>query len=315
MLWHKGLFETRFVVIALLTASALLGGSSPSMGQAELAVFQGTVRSVEGEPLADAQITLKDVSRGGEYKTETNDKGYFYRRGLRPSEYVITIEKEGYEPFQQEVRFRAGEEKRQDFQLMPAASPAEAAFQEAVTAFNAGNYEEAARAFEEVVRLSPEAPEGHSNLGLSYMQLGRMEDAIRELEKAGELAPDSFRTWAQLGMVYSQAERFEDAIRAFETALAAEHQPADPMVAEASMALGSLYFAESRVEDAVAAYQRVLAILPDSPEALLNLGKCYFNLGDVEHAREAFNRIVEVAPDSPEAEQAKTFIAELDKSP
>ena len=315
MFWRKVLCRPSWIGFAFLTASVWSVGSLPLLSQAELAVFQGTVTDAEGKPVADAKIQLKDVSRGGSYETETNEKGFFYRRGLRPSDYELTIEAEGYQTYQEQMRFRAGEEKRQNFQLVPAATPAEAAFQEGINAFNEQKYEEAAKAFEEVVRLSPETPEGHTNLALAYLQLGRTDDASRELEKAGELAPDSFRTWAQLGMVYGEAKRFEDAIRAFETALAIEHEPSDPMVIESQLALGSLYFSQGRVDDAVKTYQNVLAVAPENPEALLSLGKCYFNLGEVDQAKQSFNRVVEVAPDSPQAEQAKGFLEELNKTP
>ena len=68
-------------------------------GQAELATFRGKVVDAEGNPVADATIVLLDATRGGAIKIKTNDKGNFYRRGLRPSEYVLTIEKDGVSNF------------------------------------------------------------------------------------------------------------------------------------------------------------------------------------------------------------------------
>ena len=219
-------------------------------GQAELATFRGKVVDAEGKPVADATVVLEDKTMGGTVKFETNDKGTFYRRGLRPSEYTLTITKDGYMVLEVPLDFRAGEEKREEFRMVASMSGAETAFKEGIEAFNAGNLEAAAKAFEEVTRLSPETPEGHTNLALAYIQLGNMAGAVQELEKAAELSAD-FRTWAQLGMVYVQADRLQAAARAFETALEKEHDAADPIAYECWMALGSLYFAEGRVPDSV----------------------------------------------------------------
>ncbi|HXV63760.1 MAG TPA: tetratricopeptide repeat protein [Vicinamibacteria bacterium] len=283
-----------------------------AMGQAELATFRGKVVDVEGNPIADATIMLEDQTMGGTITVDTNDKGSFYRRGLRPSEYKLTITKEGYMDLEVPLQFRAGEEKREEFQMVAAMSGAEAAFQKGIEAFNAGQFEAAIEAFEEVTRLSPETPEGHTNLALAYIQVEKMPEAIQELEKAAELAAD-FRTWAQLAMAYVRVDRLQAAARSFETALEKEHDPQDPVAYECWMALGSLYFADNRVGDAVAAYEKALSIDSSSAEALVALGKCQFNLRDMDKARQYFQRTIDTAPSSPQAEEARAFLEEIEK--
>lgn len=279
-------------------------------GQAELATLRGTVLDMDGNPLEDATILLTDTVRGGEVKTETNGKGSFYRRGLRPGEYAVTIEKEGYAAIDEELAFRAGEEKREEFRMVAAMSGAEVAFGEGIEAFNAGDFEAAAIAFEEVTRLSPETAEGHTNLALAYLQTGKVAEGIQELEKAAELSAD-FRTWAQLSMAYVQVDRLQAAVRGFETALEKEHDPADPVVYECWMALGSLYFAENRVEDSLAAYENALSANSGSVEALVAAGKCAFNLGDMAKSKDFFQRTIDEDSGSPQAEEAKAFLEEI----
>ncbi|HSF15943.1 MAG TPA: tetratricopeptide repeat protein [Vicinamibacteria bacterium] len=280
--------------------------------QAELATFRGRVVDVDGKPIADATVTLEDQTMGGTITVETNDKGSFYRRGLRPSEYKLTITKEGYMDLEVPLQFRAGEEKREEFQMVAAMSGAEAAFQKGIEAFNAGEFEAAIEAFEEVTRLSPETPEGHTNLALAYIQVEKMPEAIQELEKAAELSAD-FRTWAQLAMAYVRVDRLQAAARSFETALGKEHDPRDPIAYECWMALGSLYFADNRVGDAVTAYENALSIDSGSAEALVALGKCQFNLRDMDKARQYFQRTIDTAPSSPQAEEARAFLDEIEK--
>lgn len=308
-----GRVSTAFIPLVFSFAGSWVAPAAVLAAQAELATFRGKVTDGEGRPVDGATVRLTDLSRGGEVTFKTDGKGNFYRRGLRPSDYEISIEKEGFQSYEGRMELRAGEEKRQDFRIVPAATPAEAAFQKGIEAFNQGRFEDAARAFEEVTRLAPEAPEGHSNLALAYVQLKRLPDAIQELEKAAELAPDSFRTWAQLGMAYVQVQRLEAAVRAFETALSKEHDPSDNMAFESWMALGALYFSDGKVTDAVGAYEKALVSSPGSAAALVSLGKCHFNQGDMERALERFRQVLAVAPNSPEASEAQAFIEEIEK--
>ena len=304
--------ESRMFRLFLVLSSVLFMAAPGIGGQSELASVRGKVVDTEGNPVADATVVLEDRVRGGEVKLETNNKGTFYRRGLRPGEYALTIEKDGYMVLEEELAFRAGEEKREEFRMVAAMSGAEIAFGQGIEAFNAGDFEAAAKAFEEVTRLSPETPEGHTNLALAYVQIGKMSEGVQELEKAAELSSD-FRTWAQLAMAYVQVDRLEAATRGFEMALEKEHDPADPIAYECWMALGSLYFADGRVPESVKAYENALNVDSSSVEALVALGKCQFNLGDMTKAQDYFQRTIDTQPSSPQAEEAKAFIEEIEK--
>jgi tetratricopeptide (TPR) repeat protein len=66
--------------------------------------------------------------------------------------------------------------------------PVTAAFERGVAAYNADDADAAADAFEEAVRLAPDASEAHINLGLVYLRLQRPEDAMRELVMGASLA-------------------------------------------------------------------------------------------------------------------------------
>jgi tetratricopeptide (TPR) repeat protein len=73
-----------------------------------------------------------------------------------------------------------------------AAAPPEdstfaAALERGIAAYNADDVDAAADAFEEAVRLAPEEPEAHINLGLVYMRLQRPEDGLRELAAGARL--------------------------------------------------------------------------------------------------------------------------------
>jgi tetratricopeptide (TPR) repeat protein len=70
-----------------------------------------------------------------------------------------------------------GDRARSDRDDDPVAD----ALERGVAADNMDDTDAAADAFEEAVRLAPENPEAHINLGLVYLRLQRPEDAMREL--------------------------------------------------------------------------------------------------------------------------------------
>ena len=53
-----------------------------------------------------------------------------------------------------------------------------------------GNFDMAALAFENAVKLAPDWPEAHNALGEAYVQLLRFDDAVAEFDKAVELKDD-----------------------------------------------------------------------------------------------------------------------------
>ena len=286
--------------------------ASLAHAQADITSLRGTVTDVEGPPLEGARVHVTALARGTERETETNDKGEFLFRGLHAGEYEVLVEKEQYQGFKETIRLRLGPPTTREYQLKNLITPAHAAFNRGIEAFQAGNLEEAAQAFEESVALAPEVVDGHANLAATYARLGREEDALRELEKVIELSPDSFRASAQLAATYAQMNRFDEAIETLETALAMEFS--DPGVHDAWVNLGTLYFMGDRTRDAIGAYEKALVSNPSSATALLSLGKCHFNLGETDEAIARFQQVVDVAPESNEASEAKVFIAEFEKS-
>lgn len=61
------------------------------------------------------------------------------------------------------------------------------AFDRGVAALNADDFDAAADAFEEAVRLAPRDPEARINLGIVYLRLQRSDDALRELSIGASL--------------------------------------------------------------------------------------------------------------------------------
>lgn len=298
----------------VMAAVALAVSTTVVYGQIELAAIQGTVTDEEGKPLEGVTVRLRDADRGREIEVHSDKSGRFYRRGLRAIEYELFVEKDGYQPIQDKLRLSAGVDKRFDFTLVKAAPEGAEEFVKGVAAFNRGDNQTAALAFEESLKRAPDAPEIRVNLALAYMRLSRMDDAIAQLEKASALAPDQPRTFLQLGGAYVEAKKYDKAIEAFEKGLAKQPDLTDPLAYEATVTLGATYFASGQNEQAIARFEKALAVKRDAPAPKLGLAKCAFSKGDVALALKYFKEVVSSAPGTPEAAEAEAFIKELEKT-
>ena len=83
--------------------------------------------------------------------------------------------------------------------------------------FQAGQFSEAAQAFQEVTETHPDWATGYFMLGQSLNMLHRRSEAIMALRKANTLDPKQAQIGYALGKLYVQAERVEEADAVLET--------------------------------------------------------------------------------------------------
>lgn len=308
--------HSRGTLALLLTIVALLGGARAASGQMELAAIQGTVvDEQDGRPLQEVTIRMRDLQRGSETVVKTDKGGRFYRRGMQAVEYEITVEKEGFQPIHDKIDLKAGVEGRFNFKLAKATPAGAVDFQTGVAAYNKGDFQAAATAFEAAVQKAPTLPELYVNLALAYHRLNRTADAVAQLEKAASLGPDDPKIQYQLGSAYVEMQAYAKAIAAFEKGLAKQpNLAADPLALEATSTLGAVYFAQGDNARAEEQFQKVLTAKPGAASATLGLGKVYFSKGEVVKALQLFEQVVAAHPGTPEATQAEAFIKELRKS-
>ncbi|MGE0450522.1 MAG: tetratricopeptide repeat protein [Vicinamibacterales bacterium] len=302
----------RRLACALSLAIVTLFGTASAFAQMELAVMQGTVKDEAGKPIPDVTLTLKDADRGQEIVLKSDKSGRFYRRGLQATEYSMTVEKEGYQSLADKLRLTAGTDRRFDFKLAKATPAGTVEFQEGVKAFNAGDFQAAAKSFEAAVERAPTIPDLRVNLALAYYRLERTADAVAQLEKAASLAPNDPRLQFQLGSAYVDMKDMPKAAAAFEAGLAKVADPKDPIAYEARVTLGAIQFAMGDADKAKATYEQALAQQPNGAAALLGLGKV-LSQSDVDEAIRTFERVVSMHPGTPQATEAQAFITALKK--
>jgi peptidoglycan/xylan/chitin deacetylase (PgdA/CDA1 family)/uncharacterized caspase-like protein len=88
--------------------------------------------------------------------------------------------------------------------------------QRAMSLYREKRYQEAAQAFESVLKLHPGHVMATNNLGFVYFKLGRLDDAVTWYEKAIALDPKRAIAYANLGDALVQLNRPADAKRAYQ---------------------------------------------------------------------------------------------------
>ena len=71
---------------------------------------------------------------------------------------------------------------------------------------------EAAALVQEAIRLFPDNPEAHNNLGVAYQRMGRLADAEKEHREAIRLLPNYAEPYNNLGIVAEQQGRLDEAV-------------------------------------------------------------------------------------------------------
>jgi len=142
-----------------------------------------------------------------------------------------------------------------------SAAPASAqATAEARAALRSGEYDQAIRDYQRLVRADPASVEARRSLVEALMVRGRYDDA----ETAAREAPDAASMGVTLGRVLVRRGRLEEAEAAFR--LASEDGADDRLTAEAE--LGELLFRRGRIDDAMARFDRFIDVYNQANGAL-----------------------------------------------
>ncbi|MEN8162493.1 MAG: tetratricopeptide repeat protein [Acidobacteriota bacterium] len=158
------------------------------------------------------------------------------------------------------------------------------------TAFEMGELEKAASAFEKVLALRGPHLESLIYLGTVASDLGHWERAEQVLTTARDLDPTAFLPSFTLGALAGMQGRPEDAIKHLETAIALDRVP------QAYYLLGANSLEMGRTGGAIDAFKEAVALAPDFEDALYQLGVAYLRRGWSKKALETFRRVLRLDP-------------------
>jgi len=186
-------------------------------------------------------------------------------------------------------------------QLGPAEADLAARAQRAKEAMAAGQFDEAAAGYAEVVKAMPGDAGMRLNLGMALSMAGRIQEAVPHLERAVTLQPALMPAWLFIGASRLQLGEPDRALAPLRKVAAAE-----PDNTRARELLGEALMALERYEGAVVQFRAVTTGEPSRARGWFGLGKSYEAL-----ARAAFARLAHVTGGSPYALllQADVFAA------
>ena len=193
-----------------------------------------------------------------------------------------------------------------------------------------GDYQSAANAFKELVRIMPYQPTFYIRLGSLYNQLDNKQEAITAYERAIKINRDLWRAhdalwklcFEQHNQLYQEdqldaaAENLRKAIYSYSElrrlAQPANHKHDDELMTYFRARLGSLYVALQRENQAIEVLKTALATAPGAPDANYWLGIAYQEIGNFEQAEHYLRRTIALSPEREEAYNALGyFFADL----
>lgn len=178
----------------------------------------------------------------------------------------------------------------------------------AVVARERGLGDEALRAEAAALAINPQLPSAHHGRGLGLSDRDRHADAARAFEEAVRLDPTNAVYLTDLGNARRALGELDAAKRAYTTALARA-----PRQADAANGLGVILVQQGRAADAVPWLERASADVT-LLEARLNLGIALQESGQVDRAREQYAAVVaDPRQGAKEKGAARALLAQLPK--
>ena len=173
-----------------------------------------------------------------------------------------------------------------------------------------GEFLQASRVCEQILKSRPNNADAHNILGVSLLALGDKDRAIEAVEKAVKLNPAATSYHANLGEVLRQAGRHKDAEKPLKEAIRI-----DPNNSQALNNLGIISYERRKFREAADYYRRAIEVRPAMAEAHNNLGNALRIIGDIDGAMQAYQDALTHRAAYPEAynnlgtllQQAKRF--------
>src|ERR1700676_1879681 len=141
----------------------------------------------------------------------------------------------------------------------------DALYQQGVRSLQKCDLAAAGAAFEKVVRLAPNAPEGHNSLGWVLLKTGNQDEAVAQLRAALKLNPDFVEAHINLANALAARRDIEGAIEAAinESRIAVKLAPSN---SEAHRTLGRLLSFQQNVTGAISELRRAVELDPTRPD-------------------------------------------------
>lgn len=275
--------------------------------------------AVTGEPIADAQVRMyysSDESAGPGEPAMTNDKGRWVQAGLRPGEWRVLVDADGYIGTSQPMTvFAVGKSETLKTEMNEVPAEVKEAqkmerLNELVSQGNSlaleGKFSEAREAFQAVLDEVAEEfkPLVLAGVAGTWAQEGEVDKAIATLEESLAIDPNHPESLKRMISILAAEGRDAEAAEYRERL----GESAVTLDAATQINLGIGRYNEGDLEAALVEFQAVLAREPDNIDALFYSGLVHLNQGSNAEALSAFERVSELDPEGEKATEAAPFL-------
>jgi serine/threonine protein kinase/tetratricopeptide (TPR) repeat protein len=151
-----------------------------------------------------------------------------------------------------------------------------------------GDFEQAIREFQQIVKRHPEEKEAHFAMGYyCYTALGRFDEAIAHFNKAIELDPLFTQSYNQLAYLYNDLDQLEKSIWAINRYISVAPDEANPYDTK-----GEIYAANGMLDEAIESFKKAIEIKPDYYASWTSLGYMYVFKKQYEEAEKCYERLM-----------------------
>jgi tetratricopeptide (TPR) repeat protein len=159
-------------------------------------------------------------------------------------------------------------------------------------------FAQAVAAYQEALRLNPNAAEARHNLGLTWQAQGSNSQAIAEFAEAARLDPGRLDSWRSLAMCCAMQNRMPEAEAAFRQVV--RLRPDD---GSAYGNLGNALAAQNKLDESISFYLTALKLNPDDYQTEFNLALTYSRQGRRAEAEAHYRQALRINPNYSEAKR------------
>lgn len=180
-------------------------------------------------------------------------------------------------------------------------------FEKGISFYKQGQYARAVEEFEAIVEANPEYEAGYRVLGDSYLQLKRYAEAARAFQNAIKLQDDNFVSHYGLAVAQFNLGRYQDAAA---TLLKAENYARSPRDRyQVFSTRGAAYYNQERYAQAIVDLKQAVSIQRGVYQDVLQLGLSYYHTKEFDQAQQFLEQARALNPSAPEPAK---FLARLD---
>ena len=139
------------------------------------------------------------------------------------------------------------------------------------------------KTYEQSLKLTPNDPVIHNNLGVCLIQLHKFQKAIQCFKKAIQINPNFEPAHSNLGNVFQELGEFQDAVSCYQKAINIK-----PSFAQAHYNLGNALNKIGKTSNAISSYKEALKHNPGYNSARYNLARAQLATDDFKNGWEGF---------------------------